>query len=327
MRSRVRPLLTALLGVALCPFAAHTGRTSITFLGAAGGSTSVSTTLHWIEYEHFPFGPDSSISSFAVANGRVLSDTSFDVSGRYEPLSVDYVLGGESLCQVAPAGLADSTHAVVDCIVHAYAQSGLGEGPLAAVSTLGVGLRYLSSAPEIYWEVRTVPYPTGGNPGPGPTASFSGLPVQPWAIATAGCVPNTGELDLGATVQMANTGGAATNNYGTWWFRVYLSDVAVVSVPARGAPGLALAAPRPNPAPDGVALDFTLPAPQAVRLEILDVGGCRVRTLAAGACGAGAHTVRWDGRDEHGARLAAGVYWARLAAGEETRTRRVVLLP
>jgi flagellar hook assembly protein FlgD len=33
----------------------------------------------------------------------------------------------------------------------------------------------------------------------------------------------------------------------------------------------------------------------------------------------------WDGRDDHGARLSAGVYFVRATAGGDTRLTRVVL--
>ncbi len=39
----------------------------------------------------------------------------------------------------------------------------------------------------------------------------------------------------------------------------------------------------------------------------------------------GRHTARWDGTDAHGEHAAAGVYFVRLEAGEETATRKLVL--
>ena len=42
--------------------------------------------------------------------------------------------------------------------------------------------------------------------------------------------------------------------------------------------------------------------------------------------GAGTHAVSWDGRDASGARVAAGTYFVKLAAGDVTQTRKVVYL-
>jgi hypothetical protein len=41
---------------------------------------------------------------------------------------------------------------------------------------------------------------------------------------------------------------------------------------------------------------------------------------------AGDHAAIWDGRDDRGSRVAGGTYFARLQAGGEVQTRKVVLL-
>jgi hypothetical protein len=46
-------------------------------------------------------------------------------------------------------------------------------------------------------------------------------------------------------------------------------------------------------------------------VEILDVLGRRCATLRLGSRGAGTHSVRWDGTDDHGRRVPSGVYWIR----------------
>ena len=72
----------------------------------------------------------------------------------------------------------------------------------------------------------------------------------------------------------------------------------------------------PNPARTfvDVRLDLARAATSA-RVEILDLRGARVRTLHAGALAVGSRTLRWDGLDERGRAMGAGVYWAR-AFGE-----------
>ncbi len=90
--------------------------------------------------------------------------------------------------------------------------------------------------------------------------------------------------------------------------------------------GLALDV-EPNPFQVRSRFSFTLPAGNRVWLEIFDVGGRRVRTLAKGeGLGAGLHERSWDGRDDHGQQLAAGIYFARLRGGGRSVSRKLALL-
>lgn len=83
---------------------------------------------------------------------------------------------------------------------------------------------------------------------------------------------------------------------------------------------------RPNPGGPGLRIDFRLPSSRPVRLQIFDVGGRVVRTLLDGRADGGAHSIRWDGRDDSGQQLASGSYFYRFEAGETVETRRLVLV-
>ncbi|MBK8232973.1 MAG: hypothetical protein IPK72_20910 [Candidatus Eisenbacteria bacterium] len=78
---------------------------------------------------------------------------------------------------------------------------------------------------------------------------------------------------------------------------------------------------EPNPFSDRVTLHFTLPEPGPVRLDLFDVAGRLVQRLLGRECAAGSHALRWDGRDAHGRRVAAGLFWARLTTPEGVETR------
>lgn len=88
----------------------------------------------------------------------------------------------------------------------------------------------------------------------------------------------------------------------------------------------ALEPPSPNPQRDGSTIRFQLPRETDVRLAVYDLSGRQVRLVAQRSFPAGVHTLPWNGRDEAGRRLASGVYFYRLEAGEFTCTRRTSLI-
>jgi len=85
-----------------------------------------------------------------------------------------------------------------------------------------------------------------------------------------------------------------------------------------------LAGARPSPFVGQTTLSFELAREDDVALEVYDLRGARVRTLARGAYPAGRHAVAWDGRDDNGRRTAAGVYLVRMASAGYTGQLKVV---
>jgi hypothetical protein len=83
---------------------------------------------------------------------------------------------------------------------------------------------------------------------------------------------------------------------------------------------------EPNPSFGRVAFVTEAGAAGVDAVEILDLQGRVVRTLSPGAAAA-AGRVTWDGRDAHGAPVAAGVYQARIHRNGRIESARVVLLP
>ncbi|MGD9402787.1 MAG: choice-of-anchor D domain-containing protein [bacterium] len=83
---------------------------------------------------------------------------------------------------------------------------------------------------------------------------------------------------------------------------------------------------NPNPFRDATTLRYYLAGGARVSLEIFDVGGRRVRTLVDGRRAAGEHFASWDGCDQEGREAAAGVYFARLRAGDDSITGKLLLL-
>jgi len=83
---------------------------------------------------------------------------------------------------------------------------------------------------------------------------------------------------------------------------------------------------HPNPFNPITNIRFTLTKEGPVDLSIFDVRGRRVRDLADGDQSVGVHRIAWNARDARGSRVAAGVYFIRLAAAGAVETERVVLL-
>lgn len=81
-----------------------------------------------------------------------------------------------------------------------------------------------------------------------------------------------------------------------------------------------------NPFREGLELRAGLPRPGAVELQVYDLQGRRVWRQAWDRLGAGFHRLIWNGCDEAGRSVGAGVYWVRMAAAGEVAFIRVVRL-
>ena len=88
----------------------------------------------------------------------------------------------------------------------------------------------------------------------------------------------------------------------------------------------AFLSPSPNPFKENSALTFSLARPGPVALEIFSVDGRRVRSLVQGARDAGEYRMTWDGRNDRGELVGAGVYYARLSTGQGQFRHTVVKL-
>ena len=82
----------------------------------------------------------------------------------------------------------------------------------------------------------------------------------------------------------------------------------------------------PNPFNPTTTIKYTLPEKSHARIDIFNLLGQRVATLVNETVPAGEHTVVWNGADDAGARVASGVYFYRLIAGEQTMSRKMMLL-
>ena len=87
-----------------------------------------------------------------------------------------------------------------------------------------------------------------------------------------------------------------------------------------------LAEPQPNPFNPQTKLTFTLEKKGPITLEIYDVRGRVVKTLAKGRYSAGPHVMTWQGDDDRGHRVASGVYLTRLHTEHVDLVQQMLLL-
>jgi hypothetical protein len=82
----------------------------------------------------------------------------------------------------------------------------------------------------------------------------------------------------------------------------------------------------PNPFNPSTAIQYYLPEPCRVTIDIFDINGKRVARLVDRMEDRGLKEVEWNGYDERGGAVTSGVYLYLLTAGKETAAKKMVLL-
>jgi len=83
---------------------------------------------------------------------------------------------------------------------------------------------------------------------------------------------------------------------------------------------------HPNPFNAGTVIQFTNRRDGNVKLDVFNILGQHVRTLMDEYRGYGTYAVDWDGKDESGRSVSSGMYFYRLAAGDFTDVKKMVLI-
>ncbi len=127
-----------------------------------------------------------------------------------------------------------------------------------------------------------------------------------------------------------NNGGlveAAIDDFG---IETLIADL--TALPGDDAPqhwSLQLSQSRPNPFHPGdgpVTLRFSMAKAGPATVQVYDIAGRLVRTLAEGGQTAGEHSLHWDGKDDAGYNVSSGVYFYRLQTGGEQVSKSLVLI-
>jgi hypothetical protein len=75
-----------------------------------------------------------------------------------------------------------------------------------------------------------------------------------------------------------------------------------------------------------IGLRVVLSRAMAIRLVVYDVSGRHLKTLVEGELPAGVSDLHWNGRDEDGADVGSGIYFARIEAEDSARSVPVPLV-
>ena len=136
--------------------------------------------------------------------------------------------------------------------------------------------------------------------------------------------------DMGNCIELTSDGGFIIagyfDNYGVSMKDVYLIRLdsegqSVEDFPTHHPPSFILHPAHPNPFNAETIISFELRASSCVKLAVYDIGGCEVARLIDGWQSAGNHQAAFDASN-----LPSGVYFARLSAGNESQTRKMLLL-
>jgi hypothetical protein len=87
-----------------------------------------------------------------------------------------------------------------------------------------------------------------------------------------------------------------------------------------------MSAMYPNPAARRLVVSYQVATATLVEVRVFDAAGRFVRGIASGVHEPGYYAVHWDGCDDVGRTVPAGVYFVRMQTNDYTRTEKAVLV-
>ncbi len=82
----------------------------------------------------------------------------------------------------------------------------------------------------------------------------------------------------------------------------------------------------PNPFNPSTTISFNLRQPSKVDLAVYNIKGEKVVTLARDLMASGNHNINWNGKDLNNKSVSSGVYFYKLTIGQNTQTRKMILM-
>jgi len=87
-----------------------------------------------------------------------------------------------------------------------------------------------------------------------------------------------------------------------------------------------LAQNYPNPFNPTTNIEFALVSDQVVRIDVYNILGQHIQTIADGSYPAGRHTVSWNGSNANGETVPSGVYFYNMVSEDFSQTNKMMLL-
>jgi serine protease AprX len=145
--------------------------------------------------------------------------------------------------------------------------------------------------------------------GPGTLEDFLGEEAQgPW------------------TLKVVDAQFGATGTLNSWALNLQIKTGSFAPVEDVPGPATRLLGNSPNPFNPRTEISFELAAAGQVQVDIYDVKGRLVQSLARGIFPAGRHTLKWSGKDDRGADQASGVYFCRFRSSDVAQVQKMMLV-
>jgi len=140
-----------------------------------------------------------------------------------------------------------------------------------------------------------------------------------WGHDTGPYDPSTGPPDY-------NPGGQGDMVSDYVAYRPWLSGPGLGEEPVAPGNSPRLFQNRPNPCREFTIINYQLPDQMETTLQIYDPAGRLIRSLVDEIKEAGCYQATWDGKDDEGRRVPAGVYFCTLTTGGLSETRKLIAL-
>jgi hypothetical protein len=169
-----------------------------------------------------------------------------------------------------------------------------------------------------------------GRAAPEPaSAAEANYRLQTSTLGAAGAPGmSTGFRTKGTLAQPTPTGvGSAGGKtvYAGFWSRPWLL-AAVFGEEQPVAPVDHLYQNFPNPFTARTTIAFSVASQAHVRLDIFNIRGQKIASLATGVHTPGRHLIEWDGRDQQGHRVSPGVYLCRFETTSYASVKKLLVL-
>lgn len=110
------------------------------------------------------------------------------------------------------------------------------------------------------------------------------------------------------------------------WFTKANESVYLATKASVGIPSKYYLSNFPNPFNPTTTIHYTLPEDSQVSIVIHDLLGKKVAQILSSTQPSGTHSIKWNGTDQQGNLVPAGIYFYQLQAGDFVQTKKMVLM-